>query len=87
MRIRIRAERRMGELIDREQVAGRLASQNTGGHREVSSVATLQDIGIPRDRSARAQELARVPEAQFEAALATDCARPLRSVRGRVRLG
>lgn len=34
-----------------------------------SSPQRLSDLGIPRDRSARAQELARVPAEQFEAAL------------------
>ena len=71
MRIRLRAERRLGELIEREQEAGRLATQSTGGHREVSSMTTLGELGIGRDRSARAQELARVPAEQFEAALST----------------
>jgi hypothetical protein len=65
MRIRVRAERRMGELIEREQEAGRIASPNgdVNQHRRVSSVSTpstLSELGIPRDRSARAQELARV---------------------------
>lgn len=67
MRVRIRAERRLGELIPAEQEAGRLASP--GQPKEMSSVMTLSDAGIPRNRSARAQELARVPEEQFEAAL------------------
>jgi hypothetical protein len=48
---------RLGELIAQEQKAGRLA---TKGHPEqMSSTATLADLGIPRDRSARAQKLAR----------------------------
>lgn len=71
MRIRLRAERRLGELIAQEQEAGRLANGN-GRPEKVSLVATLNSIGIPRDRSARAQELARVPENQFEAALLAD---------------
>lgn len=69
MRIRLRAERRLGELIAQEQEAGRLAKASEGRPTEASSATTLSAIGIPRDRSARAQELARVPEAQFEAAL------------------
>ncbi len=71
MRIRLRAERRLGELIASEQEAGRLASRGDNAHTMMSSptTSTLSDLGIPRDRSARAQELARVPEDQFEAAL------------------
>lgn len=78
MRIRVRAERRMGELIEREQEAGRLATRGGNGSNQHAAnvdsndISTLSDLGIPRDRSARAQELARVPEEQFEAALATE---------------
>lgn len=56
--MRVRAERRMGELIEREQQAGRLAKVGDfHGNGSVSTAAThqtLSDIGIPRDRSARA---------------------------------
>lgn len=74
MRIRLRAERRLGELIGQEQQAGRLAKpggdgRNQHGGGPSSTTTTLNEIGIPRDRSARAQELARVPVEQFEAAL------------------
>jgi len=75
MRIRLRAERRLGELIAAEQAAGRLAAPGGDGRNQhggpSSATTTLGDIGIPRDRSARAQELARVPAEQFEAALQT----------------
>lgn len=75
MRIRLRAERRLGELIVQEQEAGRLAKRSDGAairdHVDGGDKVTLSDLGIPRDRSARAQELARVPEDQFEAALAS----------------
>lgn len=70
MRIRLRAERRLGELIEQEQEAGRLATKGeTKQPGRMSTPTTFAELGIPRDRSARAQELARVPEAQFEAAL------------------
>lgn len=65
------AERRMGELIEREQAAGRLAKQNGGNRNLDSSVSRLSDLGIPHDRSARAQKLA-----QFEEALADPAQRP-----------
>ena len=59
MRIRLRAERRLGELIAAEQEAGRLATQARHGKGIQASVdsddtRTLADLGIPRDRSARA---------------------------------
>jgi len=75
MRVRLRAERRLGELIAAEQDTGRLAKRGGNGSNQHSAnvdaadISTLADHGIPRDRSARAQELARVPEDQFEAAL------------------
>lgn len=52
-RVRLRAERRLGELIITEQEAGRPASQRNGRPAEVSSVRTLPDHGIPRNRSGR----------------------------------
>ncbi len=66
----------MGELIQEEQDAGRLATrvgdrgnQHTGGKVVTDDIASLPDLGISRDRSARAQKLADVPAEQFEAAL------------------
>lgn len=59
--VRLRAERRLGELVQQEQEAGRLATAKgevNPGSRMVSSPSTpstLADLGIPRDRSARAQ--------------------------------
>jgi hypothetical protein len=67
MRVRLRAERRLGELIQAEQEAGRLAGR--GQPKENSSATRLSDLGIPHDRSARAQKLASIPEDQFEAGL------------------
>jgi hypothetical protein len=69
MRVRLRAERRLGELVQQEQEAGRLATQGDNRYTSSPTTSTLAGLGIPRDRSARAQALARVPEAQFEAAL------------------
>jgi hypothetical protein len=61
--IRLRAERRTGELLaekfDRE---GR-------GRKKVSGQATLSELGLSRNESGRFQDLARVPEPEFEAAL------------------
>jgi hypothetical protein len=53
MRCRVRAERRVRELLADEQAAGRMATKATGGHREASSTATPIVHGITRDRAAR----------------------------------
>lgn len=70
-RIRVRAERRMGELLNQMKQRGE-RDNGRGGDRRTHSVsrgATLNDLGIPRDRASRAMQLADVPEAEFEAAL------------------
>lgn len=69
--IRIRAERRLGEMIRAQKESVGL---NTGGRppeetprvkREVSP--TLAEVGISHDLSSRSQKLAAVPEDEFEA--------------------
>ena len=67
-RIRVRAERRLGEILHRMRETG----ERRGEHNENASrgATRLADLGIPRDRAARALTLAEVPEAEFEAALA-----------------
>lgn len=69
-RIRVRAERRMGELLEAMQKRG--DREGHGGDRksnERDARLKISDLGIPPDRATRAQQLARVPEKQFEAAL------------------
>lgn len=69
--IRIRAERRLGEMIAQQKETVGL---NRGGNpnltsrdqREVGS-PTLKEAGISHDLSSRAQKLAAVPEEEFEA--------------------
>lgn len=69
--IRIRAERRLGEMISQQKETVGL---NPGGNpnltprdqREVMT-PTLKEVGISHDLSSRAQKLAAVPEAEFEA--------------------
>jgi hypothetical protein len=74
-RIRLRAERRLGDLIRVEREAGVLAKRGGNGSNQHSAnvatgdISTLSDIGISRDRSARAQKLASVPDDRFETAL------------------
>lgn len=78
--IRIRAERRLGELLTAAKSDGVLSKGAAGvgvnqhSPKEVrSSVTTapkLSDAGISKDLSSRAQKLAAVPAAEFEAELA-----------------
>jgi hypothetical protein len=70
-RIRLRAERRLGELLHQMRGNG---ERDRGGRRSdnESHGATLSDLGIPRDRASRAMQLADVPQAEFDAALGHD---------------
>lgn len=74
-RIRVRAERRLGEILKAMAANGERASrQDTLKQAPMSpgatSAPTLADLGIPRDRASRAMKLADVPEPEFESALA-----------------
>lgn len=66
--IRLRAERKAGELLKRMEESGE--RQRRGKPAETSSTTTLSELGITRDQSAKWQQLAAVPEETFEAALA-----------------
>lgn len=71
--IRIRAERRLGEMIAAQK---KTVGLNKGGNpsltpREQREVTpTLKETGISHDLSSRAQKLAAVPEDEFEAEVA-----------------
>jgi hypothetical protein len=75
--IRIRAERRLGEMIAAQKQIGGLSKGAAGSGinqhsaKEVRSNVTtapkLSDVGITKDLSSRAQKLAAVPKDQFEA--------------------
>jgi hypothetical protein len=62
--IRIRAERRCGELLAEMERAKR------GRPAKMSRATTLSDFGISRDQSSRWQKLAAIPEHEFEASFA-----------------
>lgn len=64
--IRLRAERKAGELLKRMDKA----KGNRHKTARESGATTLKDMGITRDQSAKWQQLADIPEADFEAALA-----------------
>lgn len=78
--IRIRAERRLGQMLADQKASGGLSKGAAGAGvnqhtpQEVRSAVTtapkLADAGISKDLSSRAQKLAAVPEATFEAELA-----------------
>lgn len=66
--IRIRAERRLGEMLAAQKAADGMAKP--GPKNSVfgnDRIPTLSEVGISKDLSSRAQKLAAVPEAQFEA--------------------
>jgi hypothetical protein len=76
--IRVRAERRCGELLkEMPKAKGTLlAGRNENGDYRLSDGATadstaqtLDNLGITRDQSSQWQALADIPEAKFEAAL------------------
>jgi hypothetical protein len=68
--IRIRAERRLGEMIVAQKAGPGL---NKGGNPKLTGsklepvAPTLSDAGIDKKLSSRAQKLAAVPQAEFEA--------------------
>jgi hypothetical protein len=78
--IRLRAERRLGEMLLDQKAGpglasgarGQLAGKKAGGqalvtHEGQKTAPKLADAGISYDLSSRAQKLAAVPEAEFEA--------------------
>jgi hypothetical protein len=74
--IRIRAERRLGEMIREQKQGEGLATggqpyQSTGTHKEPveKTTPTLADIGISKKLSSRAQSLAAIPAEDFEVTL------------------
>lgn len=74
--IRIRAERRLGEMIREQKEAGMMANgapkgnQNAAKQRVVGkpidSPITLAEVGIDKNLADRARKLAAVPEDEFE---------------------
>lgn len=70
--IRIRAERRLGEMLSAQKDAGAINRGGAGTHatgreeRPVGVPPTLAEVGISKDLSSRAQKLAAVPEDEFE---------------------
>ena len=67
--IRLRAERRLGEMLMVGPKADGGDAQRTRFKKGTESPPTLASVGITKKESSRSQELAAVPEAEFEAAL------------------
>jgi hypothetical protein len=72
--IRIRAERRLGEMIRHQKETVGLNTGAMGiGKSAVGSddrTPTLADVGISKDLSSRSQQIASIPEDEFEETLA-----------------
>jgi hypothetical protein len=71
--LRIRAERRLGEMLIEARKVGMLRTSDDGRSKGVDDhdTLTLTDLDITRDESARAQKLAAVPLAEFEKRMLT----------------
>ena len=72
--IKVRAERRLGEMLREQKAAGGMSqggrpSETCREERQVSP--SLSDIGISRDLSSRSQQLAAMPADHFETAIAS----------------
>lgn len=65
--IRVRAERRAGELLIEMAARGeRQKSGQADGRRAQPSVPKLADLGVSRTQSSRWQAIARIPQEEFE---------------------
>lgn len=68
--IKVRAERKAGEMLRAAKSAGQLRGVGNPQLSEASTIG-LDTVGITRDQSSRYQKLAAMPEEQFEAAVQT----------------
>ena len=74
--IKVRAERRCGELLTRTEknmgaTAPGTARGTTRSNDATASTPTLADMGLTKDESSRYQQLAAMPDEHFETAVAT----------------
>lgn len=72
--IKVRAERKCGELLAQTEKNKGAAGTGSNQHEvrsHASTAPTLAEIGITRDQSSRYQQLAAMPDEHFETAVAT----------------
>lgn len=70
--IKVRAERKCGEMLRESAQRGERATAGTNQHRSSNNTTTtLADLGITRDESSRYQKLANMPDDHFETAIDT----------------
>lgn len=76
--IKVRAERRLGELLRDMRVRGerRAKQENLSKSHRGTSTPTLEDLGIEHNAAARWQAIARFPEERFEEVIAARRALP-----------
>lgn len=82
--IRIRAERRAGELLREMKETGTRQTAGTSGPTDgrgarltvATTPPTLSDLGITRDQSSKWQQLAAVPKEEFERAMNAEGSKP-----------
>ncbi len=60
-RIRVRAERKLGDIL-RAMAENGQRRKATDNQHKASSAVQLADLGIPKDRASRAMQLSEVPE-------------------------
>ncbi len=65
--IRMRAERRLGQMLADQKASVGFAKPGPKSVVADDRTPTLSDVGISKDLSSRAQKMAAVPEAEFEA--------------------
>lgn len=83
--VRIRAERRAGELLREMKENGQRDSGGRGriesrGTTQLKNPPRLQDLGITKDQSSKWQQLAAVPDEEFERAVRGDGPKPTTEV-------
>ena len=63
--IKLRAERKAGELITEGQEKGEIATKKTNQYND-SDTVSLSDIGLSKKQSSRFKQIANIPEPEFE---------------------
>ncbi len=64
--LKLRAERRMGELLREMETRGEIATQAKGRPQKRSDTTTLKALGVSRDESSRAKRLAEPSKQDFD---------------------